>query len=61
VLGARSILEALAAELRGGRRVDPQGVALAELLLTDYEGPLYSSGDLRALPEAARAAIAALG
>jgi hypothetical protein len=61
VRASQSSLQALAAELHADRAVEPQGVAMAEELLIDYDGPLYTQGEPQALADAARAALAALG
>jgi hypothetical protein len=57
---ARRDLETLAAELRSRDTVSARGVALAELLLIDYDSPLYGGAKADGLPEAARRAAEAL-
>jgi hypothetical protein len=57
---ARRDLETLAAELRSRDAVSARGVALAELLLIDYDSPLYGGAKADGLPEAARRAVEAL-
>jgi hypothetical protein len=58
---ARPALLQLAAALRCSERVRAQGVALAQLLLTQAEGPLYTPQRTEALHQAAREAFLALG
>jgi hypothetical protein len=60
VLEARSELLALAAALRDRDEVNARGVAMADLLLTDYASPLYQPIDRQALCDAAVAARGAL-
>ncbi len=58
---ARPVLLELAAALRCSDCVRAQGVALAELLLTQAEGPLYTPQHTEALYQAAHRALLALG
>jgi hypothetical protein len=58
---ARPALLELAAALRCRRSVRAQGVARAQLLLTEAEGPLYTARRREALYEAASDALLALG
>lgn len=58
---ARPTLLELAAALRCSECVRAQGVALAELLLTQAEGPLYRPQRTEALYQAAHEALLALG
>jgi hypothetical protein len=60
VLGARAELLELAERLRSNAPVTPRGVALAELLLIDYDSPVLDRGSTSPLRDAARAAAAAL-
>ncbi len=60
VLAAEADIRELADDLRATRPVPPRGVALANLLLTDGTGPLYSRGARRDLRAAVRNAIAHL-
>jgi hypothetical protein len=58
---ARPALEQLAAALRSRDSVQPQGVALAQLLLTEPSSALYQPADPDELYRAAREALLALG
>jgi hypothetical protein len=58
---ARPALLQLATALRCRESVRARGVALAQLLLTQAEGPLYRPVSNEALYEAAREALLALG
>jgi hypothetical protein len=60
VIDSRKELNELAATLRASAAVRPRGVAQAELLLTDYDSPLYTALEGQPLRDAARAATAAL-
>lgn len=56
VLAGRRALSSLARELRRDGPVRPQGVAMAQLLLTDICGPLYAASGHDDVEFAARAA-----
>jgi hypothetical protein len=58
---ARPALEQLAAALRSEGSVNPRGVALTELLLTEPTSVLYAPRRPESLYEAAREALFALG
>jgi hypothetical protein len=60
VLGAQPELRSLAERLRTVEHPEPQGVALAEWLLTDGTGPLYTAGSAAQLANVARHASDAL-
>ena len=53
-------LDDLSLRLAVGTRVDPRGVALSRLLLTDHDSPLHAGDDAEALRAAARHAQSAL-
>ncbi len=58
---ARPALEQLAGALRSRESVQPRGVALTQLFLTDGASPLYRPASPDSLNEAAREALLALG
>jgi hypothetical protein len=58
---ARPALEQLAAALRSRDSVEPRGVALAQLLLTEPSSALYQPANPDELYRAAREALLALG
>jgi hypothetical protein len=58
---ARPALEQLADALRSRHEVQPRGVALAQLLLTEPGSPLHTPASPDELYEAARGALFALG
>jgi hypothetical protein len=58
---ARPVMLQLSAALRCRESVSARGVALAQLLLCESEGPLYRPEHTAALSEAAREALSALG
>lgn len=56
----RAELERLAAILRGRRDLSPRGVAMARRLISDFRGPIFTSGRITRLPEALADTLAAL-
>jgi hypothetical protein len=60
VLAARDALEELADALDRGWRARARGVAMAEVLVTDADSPLYGPGTGPSLRQRARAALAAV-
>src|SRR5690242_10889660 len=54
------LLRQLAELLRRPRTPSPRGVAMARLLMSDFRGPIYTSGPDQRLPEALAATISAL-
>jgi hypothetical protein len=57
---SRAELERLAEILRGPRYGSPRGVAMARRLVTDFRGPIYTSGRITRLPERLADTLAAL-
>jgi hypothetical protein len=57
---SRARLRRLAERLRGSATVNPQGVARAEVLLTDAGSPLYAPGDMPGLSDEVRSTLALL-
>ena len=57
VRAAHDEIEQLTAALRAEEPVDPRGVALAALLLTDAAGPLYSPGHPSSVRDEIRSAL----
>jgi hypothetical protein len=60
VLAARAVLQALALRLADSGPVDPRGMAILQVLLTDGTGPLYEPVGPGSLGSHLRAAAAAL-
>jgi hypothetical protein len=58
---ARSALQQLASALRSRSVVEPRGVAITQILLTEPSSPLYRPPYPEELYELARAALFALG
>jgi hypothetical protein len=60
VRASRARLRRLAERLRGTADVTPQGVARAEVLLTEADSPLYTPGGELSFPDEVRSTLALL-